>query len=92
MISGLAPGNDADTEMVGKSTCGKRRDRQQREGRERRTGTTAAVRSVVAIGRLMKGAEKFMTGSLWLRRRQRGRAGLRPRIAATLSAKPSKNR
>ncbi len=49
MVSGLAPGNDAETEMVGKSTCGsgatgkKRKDHQadeenaahQQRGRDR---------------------------------------------------------
>ena len=29
MVSGLAPGSAADTEMVGNSTCGRRRDRQE---------------------------------------------------------------
>jgi len=58
MICALAPGNPAETEMVGKSTCGKGE-----------TGSTlkamppamamAAVSRVVATGRRMKGAEMF---------------------------------
>ena len=62
MVSGLAPGREACTEMVGKSTCG-----------SGATGsnvndiaparTRPSVSSVVAIGRLMKGAEMFMPGS-----------------------------
>ena len=35
MISALAPGKLAFTEMVGKSTCGKRRNRQHRETQSR---------------------------------------------------------
>ena len=31
IVSGLAPGRPAETEIVGKSTCGQRRDRQQPE-------------------------------------------------------------
>ncbi len=59
MISALAPGRLAETEIVGKSTCG-----------SGETGSTlkaippamaiAAVSRVVATGRRMKGAERFM--------------------------------
>ena len=59
MISGLAPGKLAETEIVGKSTWGKGE-----------TGKTLkamapmrimpAVNKVVATGRRMKGAEMFM--------------------------------
>src|ERR1700722_4215771 len=59
MISGLAPGKPAPTEMVGKSTCGRAE-----------TGNTlnatapararAMVRSVVATGRRMNGVDKLM--------------------------------
>ena len=61
MVSGLAPGSDACTEMVGKSTCG--------------NGDTGSlvkaiapaiampiVSSVVATGRWIKGPEMFMPG------------------------------
>ena len=59
MVSGLAPGKPADTEMVGKSTCG------SGETGSRRKATaparnTAMTRSVVAIGLRMKGSEIFM--------------------------------
>src|SRR6202166_5464445 len=63
MISALAPGRLALTEMVGKSTCGRGE-----------TGSTLkamapamampSVRSVVATGRWMKGSETFMGGLL----------------------------
>src|ERR1700691_1393131 len=59
MISGLAPGSEADTDTVGKSTCGRGETGSTRNAAAP-DSTTAAVRSVVAIGRLMKGAEKFM--------------------------------
>src|SRR6202167_1261136 len=59
MICARAPGRVAETEMVGKSTCGRGE-----------TGNTlkaippaiaiAAVSRVVATGRRMKGAERFM--------------------------------
>src|SRR5581483_5280792 len=58
MISGLAPGREAETETVGKSTCGR-----GETGSNRKATTpdsaTAAVSSVVAIGRLMKGEERL---------------------------------
>ncbi len=59
MISGLAPGKPAFTEMVGKSTRG-RGD----TGRSRKATAPAKVmamrRSVVATGLRMKGSEIFM--------------------------------
>ena len=59
MVSGLAPGRDADTEMVGKSTCGS-----GATGSRKKPMTpaiaTPSVSSVVAIGRWMNGAEKFI--------------------------------
>src|ERR1019366_7377969 len=58
MISGLAPGKDAEADMVGKSTCGNGDTGSTRKA-EAPDNTKAAVRSVVAMGRLMKGAEKF---------------------------------
>ena len=58
MVSGLAPGSDAWTEMVGKSTCG--------SGDTGNSGNAAAPKSarpmvsrVVATGRSMKGADRF---------------------------------
>jgi hypothetical protein len=59
MVSGSAPGRPADTEMVGKSTWGS-----GDTGSSRKAITPASarpkVRRVVATGRRMKGAEKFM--------------------------------
>src|ERR1700691_3634662 len=59
IVSGLAPGNDADTDTVGKSTCG-RGD----TGRIRKAtipaSAMAMVRSVVATGRLINNSEIFI--------------------------------
>jgi hypothetical protein len=59
MISGLAPGSDAPTETVGKSTCGS-----GETGKRLKAATpdraTASVRSVVATGFRMKGDERLM--------------------------------
>jgi hypothetical protein len=90
MISGLAPGKDADTEIVGKSTCGNG-DTGSTLKAARPESTTAAVSSVVAMGRWMKGVEKFM-GGYACGAGGADRAALRPRHAASLSARPSKNR
>src|ERR1035441_754366 len=58
-ISGLAPGKLAETEIVGKSTCGK-----GETGRTLKamapTRTMPTVSSVVATGRRIKRAEIFM--------------------------------
>ncbi len=59
MVSGLAPGNEAEIEMVGKSTCG------NGDTGSSRNATMPArampmVSSVVAIGRSIKGREIFM--------------------------------
>ena len=61
-MSGLAPGKLAATEIVGKSTCG--------SGETGSTtkpiapaSATAAVSSVVAMGRAMNALEGFMPGS-----------------------------
>src|SRR5579883_2632200 len=65
IISGLAPGREADTEMVGKSTCGKG-DTGSRRNAATPDNATAAVNKVVATGRLIKGAERLIhapTGS-----------------------------
>src|SRR5271170_3378646 len=59
MISGLAPGREADTETVGKSTCGSG-DTGNNLNAATPDKPIAAVSSVVAMGREMKGAEKFM--------------------------------
>ena len=57
MVSGDAPGREAETVIVGKSTCG--RGATGNDGNATRpTRSTATMISVVAIGRLMKGAER----------------------------------
>src|ERR1700722_10618926 len=57
--SGLAPGNCAVTEIVGKSTCG-RGETGRASYPSNPPNAIATVRSVVATGRAMKGAETFM--------------------------------
>src|ERR1700722_1480920 len=59
MISGLAPGSEALTEMVGKSTCG-RGETGSTMNAAAPASATATVNSVVATGRRMNGAERFM--------------------------------
>ena len=59
MVSGLAPGSDAEMLMVGKSTCGN--GATGRSGKATMpTSASAIIKSEVAIGRRMKGAEIFM--------------------------------
>ena len=62
MMSGLPPGNDAATVMVGKSTCGKG-DTGSTTNAIAPASATAAVSSVVATGRSMKMREGFMRDS-----------------------------
>ncbi len=61
MVSGLAPGKPADTWMVGKSTWGK-----GATGSSVKPTMPASVRptvkSVVATGRRMNGADRLMAG------------------------------
>src|SRR5436309_2543246 len=59
IVSGLAPGRDPETMMVGNSTCGRAATGSKRKATTP-TRASAIVRSVVAIGLLMKGAEMFM--------------------------------
>ena len=73
IVSGLAPGRPAVTEMVGKSTCGSGETGSSVIGRAPPASASATVSSVVATGRWMKGAEMFM-------RRSAGRQ--RPALAA----------
>ncbi len=68
MVSGLAPGSDAETRIVGISTRGK-----GEIGSSRRatvpTSTKATVSKLVATGRAINGAEKFIlprSRMLWL--------------------------
>jgi hypothetical protein len=58
MVSGLAPGRAADTEIVGKSTCGNGATGSKRTATNP-ARTIPVVRRVVAMGLFMKGAEKF---------------------------------
>ena len=58
IVSGLAPGSDACTEMVGKSTCGNG-DTGSRPNARAPASATAAVSSVVATGRSMKSFDGF---------------------------------
>src|SRR5579863_5314696 len=59
MISGLAPGSDAETLMVGKSTCGNG-DTGNRRNATAPANPTATVNSAVATGLLIKGDERLM--------------------------------
>src|SRR5271156_3053037 len=62
MVSGLAPGSDADTDTVGKSTCGSGDTGSMRKATIP-ASAIAMVRSVVATGRLMNSSEMFM--AMW---------------------------
>src|SRR5580692_4719341 len=59
IVSGLAPGSVALTEMVGKSTCGSG-DTGRMRNATAPARAMATVRSVVATGRCTKGAEIFI--------------------------------
>jgi hypothetical protein len=59
MVSGLAPGNDAETDTVGKSTCGSGDTGSIRNATEP-ANAMATVSKVVATGRLMKTSEIFI--------------------------------
>src|SRR5580692_12085563 len=59
MIAGLPPGKLAATEIVGKSICGSG-DTGKTLNATPPASAIAAVSSVVATGRLMNGADRFM--------------------------------
>jgi hypothetical protein len=59
IVSGLAPGKPACTEIVGKSTCG-RGDTGNIRKATAPASPIATVSKVVATGRLMKTSEIFM--------------------------------
>src|SRR5579862_1742887 len=59
MISGLAPGSEAPTEMVGKSTCG-RGETGRKLNATAPASATATVKSVVATGRRMNGDDRLI--------------------------------
>jgi hypothetical protein len=58
IVSGLAPGSEADTEMVGKSTCGSGETGSSPKD-SAPASATPAVRSAVATGRSMKSLDGF---------------------------------
>ena len=58
IVSGLAPGSDAETAMVGKSTCGSG-DTGSSVNAAAPAGRWPTISSVVAIGRRMNGSEMF---------------------------------
>src|SRR4029077_6429180 len=72
MVSGLAPGRAAPTEIVGKSTCG-------RGATGKKLNATAPERKIaivisdVATGRRMNGAEKLEVRCTLISRRRAGR-------------------
>ena len=70
IVSGLAPGSAAFTWMVGKSTCGSAATGRLKKPTMPKTRNAAAI-SEVAIGRRMKGAERFTRRAS--RRPQHGR-------------------
>src|ERR1700677_3193564 len=84
MVSGLAPGRAADTEMVGKSTWGSG-DTGNSRNATAPARATAAVSSVVAMGRRINGSEIFMAiapdSALEPRRRERNRRAFRDACA-----------
>ena len=59
MISGLAPGNAAPTEIVGKSTCGRAATGNSLNATAP-ARAKATVRSVVATGRSMNGEDRLI--------------------------------
>ena len=75
MVSGLAPGSDALTWMVGKSTRGNGATGSSLYA-QRPVSSTAAASSVVAMGLLMNGAETFMAIARALLLPSRGARGL----------------
>ena len=62
IVSGLAPGRLADTEMVGKSTCGSA-DTGSNGQATMPTSRMPAISNEVAIGRRTNGAEMLTLGS-----------------------------
>src|ERR1700757_4167608 len=58
MVSGLAPGRPAPTEMVGKSTCGSGATGRKRKAAIPESKIAMVIR-VVATGRRINGAEKL---------------------------------
>jgi hypothetical protein len=61
-VAGLAPGRDAPTEIVGKSTCGSGATGSKKKA-VAPASAMATVRRVVATGRRMKGPEMLMSSA-----------------------------
>ncbi len=59
MVSGLAPGKDADTEIAGKSTCGSGETGSTKKAAIPASASPSVSRTV-AIGRWTKGFDRFM--------------------------------
>src|SRR5580658_8591658 len=68
IVSGLAPGKLADTEMVGKSTCGSG-DTGSRRKATAPAAATPKVSRMVATGRRMKGVDRLILPGPPVRRR-----------------------
>src|SRR5450432_2541931 len=64
MVSGLAPGKEADTEMVGKSTCGSGETPSNMKAMTP-ASARARVSRVVATGLRMNGFEMFIALVRW---------------------------
>ncbi len=62
MVSGLAPGREADTEIVGKSTLGRSETGSSRYAMAPKI-RMAAITTVVMTERRMKSSEKFISAS-----------------------------
>ena len=62
IVSGLAPGSDAETDIVGKSTCGSGATGKMLKATMPARAMPSVIR-VVATGRFMKGVEMLMTQS-----------------------------
>src|SRR5277367_4233279 len=75
MISGLAPGKPAPTEIVGKSICGKGETGSERNATAP-ASAIAAVSNAVATGRWMNGVDRLMAS---IRRN-----GLRTSVASAM--------
>jgi hypothetical protein len=62
IVSGLAPGSDAETDIVGKSTCGSDATGNRLNATRPARAIPSVIR-VVATGRFMKGVEMLMIQS-----------------------------
>ena len=91
IVSGLAPGRDAVTRIVGKSTLGRSLTGSRRYPATPKT-RSAAITSVVAIGRRMNGAAMFMAGyrpATGVRLTATSAPGTRRRCPSTTTCSPA---